>query len=282
MSSSHERKSWGFKLFANLVTTIPDSAIPALFSPNFMRCLINQSKKDVRYLHQAALAALNAVHTRVQENPASATAIFVPMSSKHGTVELDRATKTKTLEQILVNADDESLRKIVRHLNALVHRPDTQDQATADLRRQIIADLLLSAVKNYRRYQSSDFSTSEEHDNWLRKVLDMLVENAYFLPKQSAKTSKVPLPPLSDSTRKIFRERLSSCLTRLLAVETESRASFAAMIVRMIRSKAKSSKTSELIFKADKPVLKTIEKAFRTMDAVATKVRLFVDYIGDY
>lgn len=271
-TASHERKSWGFKLFTTLVATVPKRTLPSLFSPNFMRSLINQSKKDVRFLHAAALAALKAVENRAQQSSGSAISIFVAMTSKYGTIDLDKMTKTKTLENIILSADDAALTKIVRHLQSLILRPDSQEQATADSRRQTIADMLLNIIKNYPRYKSGSLDTVEGQDNWLRQTLDILIEGAHFMPTKSAKTTKVPLPPISDSSRKMFQERLSSCLTRLLGVETDSRASFALLAVGMIRSKATSSKTLELVFKADEPVLKTVERAFQTMDAIATKV----------
>lgn len=236
-----------------------------------MRTLINQSKKDDRFLHSAALAALNAIQARVQQEFASAPTIFIALTTKYGSIEFDRITKTKTLEQILLLADDDSLRKIVRHLNTLVLRPESEEQTVADSRRQVIADLLLNTIKHYRRYEEID-EASGEKDNWLRKILDILVEYSYFVPSKTAKTSKVPLPPISERSRTTFQERLSSCLTKLLDINVGSRSMFALMIVGMIRSKSNSSKTLELVFKADAPILDTIAKASQTLDAIATKV----------
>jgi DNA polymerase phi len=280
-SASHERKSWGFKLFATLIADISKRAIPALFSPNLMRTLINQSRKEDRFLHAAALAALKSIQTRVTQKPSSAPSIFVSLTSKNGTVDLDRLTKTKTLEQILQVADDDALKKIVRHLSSMILRPECQDQATADSRRQAIADMLLSTVRSYTRYDQLS-STSDGDDNWLQKTLELMVENAYFVPSQSAKTSKVPLPPISDSSRKIFQERLSSCLTRLLGVKTELRTFYALLVVEMIRSKATSSKTLDLVFKADETVMNTVAKARKTLDGIVAKVCLFFSYFDKH
>lgn len=237
-----------------------------------MRTLINQTKKDDRFLHSAAVAALGAVQTRVQHDSSSALPIFVALTSKYGSIDFDRITKTKTLEQILLAADDESLRKAVRHLNALVLRPETEDQAVADNRRQVIADLLLNTVKQYKRYNELDEEVADK-DNWLRRILELLVEYAYFVPSKSAKTSKVPLPLVSERSKVTFQERLSSCLTKLLDVDVGSRSTFAMMILGLIKSKHASSKHLELAFKADTPILKTLEKASQTLDALLSKVR---------
>ncbi|KAH4993177.1 hypothetical protein HBI42_097950 [Parastagonospora nodorum] len=269
-TSSHERKAWGFKLLSSMIIQVPESALPSLFSPNLMRTLINQSKKEDRFLHSAALAALNSIQAKIQHEPKSALPIFVALSSKHGSIDFDKITKTKTLEQILSVAEDDVLKKIVRHLNSLILRPETEEQAIADSRRQNIADLLLNTIKHYRRYEEASDDLAEK-DGWLYKTLEVFVEYAYFVPSQSAKTSKVPLPALSDRTRQIFQERLSSCLTKLLSVDVGSRSTFALTIVGMIRSKNASSKSLDLAFKADESVTKTLEKASQTLDAISAK-----------
>jgi hypothetical protein len=160
----------------------------------------------------------------------------------------------------------------VRHLNALILRPETDEQIVADSRRQVIADMLLNLIKQYKRY-SELLDNPAEQDGWLRKALETFVDYGYFVPSQSAKTSKVPLPPVAERSKQMFQERLSSCLTKLLSVEIGSRSAFALMVVGMIRTKSASSKSLELAFKADKPVTKTLEKASQTLYAISAKVR---------
>lgn len=255
-----------------MIFHVSNDTLPALFSPNLMRTLINQSKKEDRFLHSAALAALSSVQAKVEQDPVSALPIFVSLTSSNGSIDFDKITKTKTLEQILLSADDDVLKKIVRHLNSLILRPESDEQATADSRRTIVADLLLNTIKHYKHYEKLPEDIAEQ-DSWLRKTMETFVEYTYFISSKSAKTSKVPLPPLSDRSRQIFQERLSSCLTKLLAVNVGSRSSFVLSIVGMIRSKSTSSKSLGLAFKADELVTKTLEKASQTLDALSAKVR---------
>jgi DNA polymerase phi len=254
-----------------MIFRIPESVLSALFSPNLMRTLINQSKKEDRYLHSAAVAALKSIQAKAQHEATSALPIFIMLTTTNGCVDFDRLTKTKTLEQLLLSADDSTLKKMVRHLNSLILRPESDEQAAADSRRQIIADLLLNTVKHYKRYRDLPADAADQ-DGWLKKTLEVLIEYAYFVPSQSAKTSKVPLPLVSEGNRQMFQERLSSCLTRLLDVGGGSRSTFAASIVSMIKSKLSSSKSLDLAFSADESVMQTIEKAFQTLDAISVKV----------
>jgi DNA polymerase phi len=53
-SSSLERKFRGFQLFSIFLLQLPEDFISSLFSPNFMRCLVNHSSSGDRYLNKAA------------------------------------------------------------------------------------------------------------------------------------------------------------------------------------------------------------------------------------
>lgn len=251
---------------------VPDWAVPALFSPNLMRTLLNQTKKKERFLHAAALGAWKAIPLRAQTSPKSALGLVVGLTSKNGTADFDTFAKAKALEQILLLADDETLRKIVRHFSSLIIRPETTEEGVAHARRQNIADLLLNVIGQYEHYEQL-LSDGLDKDNWLRNTLDVLVEHAYFVPSSNAKTRKVPLPLVSEKTRKMFQERLSSCLTRLLNVANNLRTSFGLVVIEMIRAKATSSKTLEPLLKADPTIMETVEKAFQTLDVLSTEVR---------
>ncbi|KAH7081608.1 DNA polymerase phi-domain-containing protein [Paraphoma chrysanthemicola] len=269
-TSSHERKAWGLKLLSGFINDVPEDIVAALLSPNILRTLINQSKKEDRFLHSAALAALNSIQARVQREPSSALPTFIALTSKHGSIEFDKITKTKTLEQVLLSASDSAIKKIIRHLNSLVLRPNTEDETLAHTRRQVIADILLNLVKHFKGYDQMPNDIAEQ-DGWLRRTIEMLVEHGYFVPSETAKTSKVALPSLGEKTRQVYQERLSSCLTKLLSVNLGSRSTFALTAVGMIRSKDASSKSLKLAFRADPAVSKTLEKAAQTLDAISAK-----------
>lgn len=270
-TSSHERKAWGFKILSSMIAQVSEDALSALYSPNLMRTLINQSKKEDRFLHSAALTALTSIPAKVNQDPSAALPIFAALTTKHGSIDFDKITKTKTLEHVLLSADDSSLKKIIRHLNSLILRPDTDEQSLADSRRQTIADLLLNTVKHYKRYESTGDLASDE-DNWLYKLLEVLVEYAYFVPSKNAKTSKVPLPSIGDKSRQLFQDRLASCLTKLLTVGDGSRSEFALTVIQLIQSKIDHSKSLSPAFKADEQVSQTLEHASETLNTLAAKV----------
>lgn len=53
-SSSLERKYLGYQLFLMFLPRIPADLVPALFSKNFLRCLVNHSSSGDRYLNKVA------------------------------------------------------------------------------------------------------------------------------------------------------------------------------------------------------------------------------------
>jgi DNA polymerase phi len=57
--TTHQRKFWGFQLFEKALKLCPEENISSLFTPNFMRALINNSYEKNRYLHEAAIRSVN-------------------------------------------------------------------------------------------------------------------------------------------------------------------------------------------------------------------------------
>ncbi|OCK79185.1 hypothetical protein K432DRAFT_300397 [Lepidopterella palustris CBS 459.81] len=272
-SASLERKAWGFQILGKMVTAAPEWAIPGLFSPNLMRSLINHRNNSERFLHNAAMVPLKELQARVQKDPGIAASIVVALTSKNGTVKLDQLTKTKTLENILLLADDKALLKIVKHFHALILCPDNQEQTAADSYRRMIADILITLVKGYKGYQNNS-TILPGKESWLRNIFVILVEFAFFVPNSSASRDTAPLPPISASSRIMFRERLSSCLAHLVAVTQPDQLSFPSMVVSIIRQRIESFKTLDIVFEADKTVLKMQRSTKENRNATANALIL--------
>lgn len=271
LSASHERRLWGFKLFSTLIATAPAWSLRSLFSPNLMRSWRNQTKKDDRFLHSAAQSALRAIPLRVQQEPASGLPIIEALTTKHGRDDNDRFTHQKTLEQILVATDDNTLKSIVRYLHWFLIHPDVKEQVAADNLRRVIADILLSAIREYKHYGDSNSLADPERDSWLHDILEIFVDHAYFVPSEHAKKKKLPSPPITESTQETFQVRLASCLARLLEVDTGSRTSFPCLIITLLRAKD-ASKMHKSVLQADQTVSETLAKSFKTLDALVAKV----------
>ncbi|KAF2808043.1 uncharacterized protein BDZ99DRAFT_536019 [Mytilinidion resinicola] len=281
-SASLERKSWGFQLLNNMLLTAPEWVLPSLFSPNLMRSLINHRSKEDRFLHNATMSPLKAMQTRVEAEPGLAAPFVIALTSKNGNIRFDQLTKTKTVEGLLLLADDDALSKIVQHFNALIIRPEDESDSAAESYRRVIADMLSSLVKGYKGYDApADILGSANKKSWLRDLLDHFVEFGYFVPKESEADETAPSPPISTSNRTTFRDRISSCLAHLVALRQDSKSqkrtpsgrlvSFPYLVASGIRTRARSSKTLNLVFEADDEVLDTVKKAHKHLKTIESQ-----------
>ncbi|KAL8732927.1 MAG: hypothetical protein Q9181_003776 [Wetmoreana brouardii] len=239
LSSSEERKYWGFLLFQQLFSSMPISFLPDLFSHNFMRCLINQLASKERYLHRVAEKTIKSILDRVELEPSAAYAALKGLLSdfSDGNFSFDQTTKTRTVERLITLADTASLSMLVPTLYSKLINPGAVDDRTATARRQLTADQLISFLKSRRPTEDTDSSRGmrtgnmdsslttpiedtdgslgEKPQSLVEHILEVLMKVSYFLP-QATQTEDNPNPPISDKTREMLRTRLSSCLTHII------------------------------------------------------------------
>ena len=107
-----------------------------------MRCLTNQLAVEDRYLHRMAVKAAKAIQGRVSKEPGFAAVAIRGLMGTSGTLNFDQATKTKTVEKIVAEANHEALEEIVPFFEKLIQKPGTTDEKTAASNRQFVAGLL--------------------------------------------------------------------------------------------------------------------------------------------
>lgn len=218
MSSSEERKYWGFLLFQQLFSRTPEAFLSSLFTDNFKRCLINQLASKDRYLHLAAEKSIKFIFKRVELEPSTA---FAPLkaflaTSLHGKLSFDQLTKTKTVERLVSLADDFTACRLVHELCSKLVRLDIQDEEDAAARRQVIADQLVSLLKS-RQSTGIPEDSSSNVKTLAIEVLNVLVTYSYFSINPSASDrQKAPSPSFSQKTQDMLRSRLSTCLSHIV------------------------------------------------------------------
>ncbi|KAL8952334.1 MAG: hypothetical protein Q9222_001745 [Ikaeria aurantiellina] len=237
MTSSEERKYWGFLLFQQLFTSAPKDLLSSLFSHNFSRCLINQLASKERYLHRAAERTVKSVIDRVELEPSVAAIalsglLLVVADEK---VNFDQLTKTKTIEKIVTLADHASLYHLLPDLRAKLFRPGALDDKAVAASRQMTADLLTSIVKSRQGNDLKEDWSSVDLTNLISAVLETLATCSYSFP-ETAQTDAPdsPVPPLSSRTRDMLKVRLSSCLSHVIS-RSSSPAFFVYKIVKSIQ-----------------------------------------------
>ncbi|KAJ5123637.1 hypothetical protein N7448_009734 [Penicillium atrosanguineum] len=247
-ASSDERKYWGFLLFNKVLNEGSPEHASHVFTKNLVRCLMNQLAVEDRYLHRMAVKASKAIPARV------------------GTLNFDQATKTKTVEKIVSEANREALQEIVPMLEQFLSRPGTTDEKFASSNRNFVAHLLLSIVRS--KATSGDKDSEEDCQSVLEQILSTFVRFAYF--KGDGARELVPEPAFTQATQELLRNRINSSLNSLLASQKYA-STIPYAVVRQIRDGAKSEEYGKFIISIDDKLQASVKNAFKALKKLSSK-----------
>lgn len=225
-ASSHDRKSWGFQVFQRALPRASDADKPMLFTPNFMRTLINQLGNRDRLLHRAAVKATETIQDVVKEQPHLGFVLVTQLIGKNGHQNFDSITKTKTVEQVLSSLDIDRVREYVKHLGEIicqgVETEDEDELTEINNRRKWALDQLLFLVRT---------ATVPKDDQLLVDVLTFLAAHGYFTMQKPLKKrfllERLPTQAFADSLKQVTRSRFLSSVTELAKQVPASNASAA-------------------------------------------------------
>ncbi|KAL5357499.1 DNA polymerase phi-domain-containing protein [Aspergillus floccosus] len=264
-ASSEERKYWGFLLFVKVLNERPLKMASQVFTKNLVRCLTNQLAVEDRYLHKMAVKATKTMQTRVSKEPEFAAACISGLMGSAGAVNFDQATKTKTIEKIVVEANLDALKQIVPLFEKLVASPATSDPKIAASNRQFLAGLLLSIV---RSRASASGESEDGMQDILEHILFIFVRFAYFVDKEGG--AQGVNPAFTQQTQELFRNRINSCLNALIASQKYA-TTLPYAVVRKIRDAAKSQEYGRFIIDMDDTLRESIKTAFKSLKKLSSK-----------
>jgi DNA polymerase phi len=265
-ASSDERKYWGFLLFNKVLNDGTRQQASHIFTKNLVRCLMNQLAVEDRYLHRMAVKASKAIPARVSKEPSFAAAAVRGLMKTSGTINFDQATKTKTVEKIVTEANLEALQEIVPMLEQLLNRPGTTDEKGSSSNRQFVAHLLLSIVRS--KASTGDKDSEEDYQSVLEQILSTFVRFAYF--KGDGARDSVPEPAFTQATQELLRNRINSSLNSLLASQKYA-TTIPYAVVRQIRDGAKSEKYGKFIISIDDKLQDSVKTAFKALKKLSSK-----------
>ncbi|KAJ5476056.1 DNA polymerase V [Penicillium sp. IBT 31633x] len=264
-SSSDERKYWGFLLFNRVINDGGAQQASFTFTKNLMRCLTNQLAVEDRYLHRMAVKAAKAIQARVSKEPEFAAVAIRGLMGTSGTLNFDQATKTKTVEKIVAEANHEALEQIVPFFEQLIQNPGTTDEKTAASNRQFVAGLLLSIVRSKASATDSD---AEDLQTSLEQILSIFIRFAYFM--DAGKSSTSPEPAISSATQELLRNRINSCLNSLISNQKFA-ATLPYAVVKQIRDAAKSGEFGKFIIAIDEKLSESVKAAFKSLKKLSSR-----------
>ncbi|RIA87347.1 DNA polymerase phi-domain-containing protein [Glomus cerebriforme] len=205
--ATYQRKFWGFQLFEKTLHLCPEEKISFLFTPNFMRTLINHSYEKDRYLHEAATSSLKVIEQVAEENQKKALIIVKQFLGQNYDRDFDKVSKTNTVKKIFSVINNQTIEEYVLYLKSIFIQPDenlSSDHDAIDRRRQWIVNYLYSLLKDSR---------INRQVGWLRLVLDLFLIYGFYTAKDSfiddkPKSNKVETGK-SESQNKKFKKRNS-------------------------------------------------------------------------
>jgi DNA polymerase phi len=203
-----------------------------------------------------AVKAAKSIQGRVAKDPEFAAASVIGLMGSAGSVNFDQATKTKTIEKIVVEANLDALNQIVPFFEKLIANPGTDDGKAAAASRQSLAGLLLSIVRS-RASASDEFAVLEQ-------ILFTFVRFGYFMAKDVQ-------PALTQQSQELFRNRISSCLNSLIA-NPKYATTLPYAVVRKIRDAAKSEEYGKFIINMDETLRDSVKTAFKSLKKLSGMV----------
>ncbi|KAL1311536.1 hypothetical protein AAFC00_001656 [Neodothiora populina] len=256
-SASTERKALGLQVVTLGIMTAPCELLGIVFSPNVMRCIMNQRAEADRYLHEAAKGPLLQAVARAKAEHEAVPYFLEALLSSKGAIDFDKMTKTKTVEELLKRVKSETQGRCLDVLQSLIENPGTDDQQLANNRRRILADMLLTLVRT---------TVAEESVETIKGLpvsslaLSLMVKFGYG-------DSKDPVP-ISEATREIFRARLISGLNHTMSTRRDKDFKVPENIASKVCA-ADSTSSSGLRTKADKQVIDVVERSHAILDELS-------------
>jgi DNA polymerase phi len=239
------------------IATAPVQLLHAIFSPNAMRCIINQRAGQDRYLHEAAKGPLSQMVTRSKSDQESIPVMLKSLLSGNGAVDFDRLTKSKTTEDLFARARDDSAADAMTILQQLSAVPNAEDQPQSETKRRLLADMMLNMV---RKQQPEDGKNNESIS---ALVLSMV---PFGYADASAGALKAS-PPLSEASQEMFRSRLMSCLNYILSARMDVDFKILESVVDEVKA-VDAASTTGLRTKADQEIVSNLDTAHKTLKAL--------------
>ena len=223
-TGSHQRRFLGFRVFDALLASATAQEIPALFSTNFIKCLLNNLNAPDNYLHECAIDCLARIVTYASDkNNASDKKIAVIAAlQREGPTRFDRVTKTNAVQELVNSLDNEDAVHYLESMYAIVTTAPEQDPDVVGTEEEL-ASALASGTGQKRRLWALEQMTGLipmlPNDKVL-ELMQFMLFHAYYKTSDKTKKGKSSVPKMileSPLEEPVGSVRVA-CATRFLAM----------------------------------------------------------------
>ncbi|OUS49590.1 DNA polymerase phi-domain-containing protein [Ostreococcus tauri] len=223
-TGSHQRRFLGFRVFDALLASATAQEIPALFSTNFIKCLLNNLNAPDNYLHECAIDCLARIVTYASDkNNASDKKIAVIAAlQREGPTRFDRVTKTNAVQELVNSLDNKDAVHYLESMYAIVTTAPEQDPDVVGTEEEL-ASALASGTGQKRRLWALEQMTGLipmlPNDKVL-ELMQFMLFHAYYKTSDKTKKGKSSVPKMileSPLEEPVGSVRVA-CATRFLAM----------------------------------------------------------------
>jgi DNA polymerase phi len=201
-NSTHERKYVGFQIFQMVLNTLSANEIPQIFTPNFMRCLINSLSSKEAYLNKCARVSMIGVVEISKKDNNIALALVLELLGKNGHFKFDSLTKTKTIEGITSSLDVKGIEKYLQHLTQCYYDPSLIGKED-EVKKWSVEQMYL-LLKQGR---------IEKTESWVLYILKFIAAHAFFKIQKTDKASGLfECELLPKDFRDYFKDKLMTAV----------------------------------------------------------------------
>ncbi|RCK64872.1 DNA polymerase V [Candida viswanathii] len=206
--SSYERKYWGFEIFEKFITSLSNhpSSIQYLFTPNFMRCLINQHASSARMLYKISQLTIKTLVKITKEKQYLAPIVLSCLldESKGGCWNFDLISKSRTIDEILQTKSqvNQFIAILLSNFESKLESQNVVEDSDKNSNDNILKwylDKIVNLIKHNKQVQLSD--------TIIESILTKLIKYAFF------ESNDVNVSKFLQS---VAKERLSSVLSELI------------------------------------------------------------------
>ena len=255
-------------LLQQLIGGLPRGLIEQILSPTCVRCFINHIGSSNHFLHRAAEKLRRAILKRSDVNPDTIPAVLTRLiAPPFGDISFDRRTKTKTVETLLSNAAKAGILEVLHFLEDLILLPGADNEKSNTSARQILVEHLVNAVRSVQIESTMKPRTMD----FMQGALFLISKFAYFdIPFPPNPGTDVPTPIMTSASRNLFRTRLSSLLSYLIAQSIDA-SQIAYDLVFSLNKHQDQSGAPQVLLQLEHEMQKVMDDALETLRSLQSK-----------
>jgi len=224
VSGSHHKRFLGFRIFDSMLSEAEAHEIPALFSANFVKCLLNNLSSPDNYLHECAvdcLARIVAFASDTKTDSEKKIAVIAALQ-RQGPTRFDNVTKTNAVQDLVKGLDADDATRYMESMYDVVTTTPEQDPDVLGTEEELASALANGAGQKRRLWaleQMAGLSAMLPKEKTVELMQFMLFHAFYKLSGKATKAkSRVPdfirKNPLGEPTGSVR----TACATRFLAM----------------------------------------------------------------